>query len=180
MSSYLERTAADTPSTGGPYWALVSLRTELGPAATAAALGGHARLARVVLRVPIARVQTAQLTVQLADQGDRAAELTSAMATAASQLQRETDTADGTPGDRVAAVGRVSAIRLREHCACVLALLVRAFPDELRAIAAKSEVRAVDAAPARAGLRALSVTPLLPEQTTAVLPMPDDGGVPPA
>jgi len=170
VDSYLEHAAL--PAAGGPYWALVTLRAELtGPAA--AAIPGPARLARVVLQVPIDRVQTAQLSIDLADQRDRAVELQAAMKAAADQLQR-IPAAD----DRAAAVTQVSVSRLRGDCTCVLAMLVHGSADELRVIAAQPSVRAVQAAPARTELRALSVMPLLPEQTTVVAPLPDDGPVP--
>lgn len=173
VDAYLSH-AAVLPAAGGPYWALVSLRTELTPTA-AAAIPGPARLARVVLQVPIARVQTPQLSIDVADQGDRAAELHEAMALAADQLQR-IPAAD----NRAAAVARISAARLRRDCACVLAMLVRGSGEELQTIAAESQVRAVQAAPPGTELCALSVVPLLPEQATVVGPTPDDGAVPPA
>jgi len=174
VDAYLAHARAAVPPSGGPYWALVSLRTELAPTA-AAAIPGPARLARVVLQVPVARVQTAQLSIDLPDQTDRAAELHGAMAVAADQLQR-IPAADA----RGAALSRVSAARLRSDCACVLALLVRGSAEQLRTIAAESQVRAVQAAPAGTELRALSVIPLLPEQVTVAGPTQDDGSVPPA
>jgi len=172
VDGYLARAAAALPTAGGPYWALVSLRAELTPA-VAAAIGGSARLSRVVLQVPIERVQTAQLSIDLADQRDRTVELQDAMSAAADQLLRIP------PADaRATAVTQVSVSRLRGDCACVLAMLVHGSADELRVIAAQPSVRAVQAAPARTELRALSVMPLLPEQTTVVAPLPDDGPVP--
>jgi len=172
VDAYLAHAAAARPTAGGPYWALVSLRAELTPAA-AAAVPGSARLSRVVLQVPLQRVQTAQLRVDLADQGDRAAVLQHAMTAASDELQRS-QAAD----ERAAVVAQVSVPRLRSGCACVLAMLVRASADQLRAIAAAPAVRAVQAAPAGTELRALSVMPLLPEQTAVVAPLPDDGPIP--
>lgn len=170
VDSYVARAAR--PLAGGPYWALVSLRAEL-TASAAAAIPGPARLARVVLQVPIDRVQTAQLSIDLADQRDRAVDLQAAMRAAADQLQR-IPAAD----DRAAAVTQVSVPRLRGDCTCVLAMLVHGSANELRVIAAQQSVRAVQAAPAGTELRALSVMPLLPEQTAVVAPLPDDGPIP--
>lgn len=173
VGQYLLRTL-DLPPAGGPYWALVSLRSELSATAAAGLLGPE-RLSRAVLRVPIPRVQTAQITADFADQGPRAAELTAAMGTAGSKLQQNAESGDG----RTAAVARVSAARLRHGCACVLALLVHGSAEQLRALAAQPAVRAVDVAPAGTALRELSLTPLLPEQTSVVVPSADDGLVPP-
>ena len=174
VSQYLTDAGASMPDSGGPYWALVSLRQELTPAA-AAVVPGSARLSRVVLRVPLDRVQTAQISVDVVDQGARVADLQGAMTVAADQLQR-TPAAD----ERDTAVAQVSVSRLRNNCSCVLALLVRGSAEELATVAAHPDVRAVEAAPSGTQLRALSLTPLLPAQVTVVNPGPDDGAVPSA
>lgn len=173
VQAYVTRAATGAPTTGGPYWALVSLRSEVSPAA-AAGLVGDARLARVVLRVPIDRVQTTQLPVDVVDQGDLATELAVSEVAAGSGRQRHADAGTG----RAAAVAAVSASRLRAGCACVLALLVRGSAAQLRAITAHAEVRAVETAPEDAAPQHVAVNALLPEQTTLVQPAPDDGAVP--
>ena len=172
VSAYLADARASIPDSGGPYWALVSLRQELAPAA-AAAVPGSARVSRAVLRVPLERVQTAQASLALADQGARVAELQGAMTAAADQLYR-TPAAD----ERDAAVAEVSASRLRNNCPCVLALLIRGSAEELRAVTVRPEVRSVQAAPGDTPPQRLALSPLLPEQTTVVAPLPDDGPVP--
>ncbi len=174
VSEYVADARASMPDSGGPYWALVSLRQELTPAA-AAAVPGPARLSRVVLRIPIERVQTRQVSVDVVDQRARVADLQGAMTVAADQLQRS-PAAD----ERDAAVAQVSVSRLRNNCSCVLALLVRGSAEELATVAAHPDVRAVEAAPLGTQLRALSLTPLLPAQVTVVNPGPDDGAVPAA
>lgn len=173
VSAYLVRAVAELPTAGGPYWALVSLRSELEPAA-AAAVPGDARVAQAILRVPIERVQTAQLPVDVADQGELTRELTAAQALAGSRLQQLADSETG----RAAAVARVSAARLHAGCACVLALLVRGTAEQLRAIAGRPEVRGVQAAAADVPPQYVALRALLPEQTAVVSPLPDDGAVP--
>jgi hypothetical protein len=63
-------------------------------------------------------------------------------------------------------------------CACVLALVVQADGAALAALAARSGVRAVEAAPAGTTLPEIALSPLLPEQTVRADPLPDDGAVP--
>ncbi|MEO9221281.1 MAG: hypothetical protein ABI251_05790 [Mycobacteriaceae bacterium] len=174
VEQYVADARVSMPDSGGPFWALVSLRHELTPAA-AAVIPGSARVSRAVLRVPLDRVQTPQVTVDLADQGARVADLQGAMTVAADQLQRS-PAAD----ERDAAVAQVSVSRLRNNCSCVLALLVRGSAEELATVAAHPDVRAVEAAPLGTQLRALSLTPLLPAQVTVVDPGADDGAVPAA
>lgn len=173
VDAYVARTAAAAPASGGPYWALVSLRAELSPA-DVAGLPGQARLARVIFRVPIENVQTAQLPVDVVDQGDLVHELVASEVAAGSRLQQLTDAKT----DRAASVGAVSASRLRAGCACVLALVVRGSAEQLRTIAGHPEVRAVEVTPADSAARGVSVSALLPEQTTVAQPSPDDGAVP--
>lgn len=173
VQAYLARAAASVPSGDGSSWALVSPRAELTPV-VAATLPGEARLARVVLRVPIERVQTAQLPMDVVDQGGLAGELTAVEALGASRLQQSADAETG----RAAAVAQVSADRLRAGCACVLALLVRGSTEQLQTLATRPEVRAVQTAPGDTPPQRLALSPLLPEQTTVAAPVPDDGPVP--
>ena len=67
---------------------------------------------------------------------------------------------------------------LTAGCACVVGLVVRGTGDVLRAVAARPLVRTLELAPSDTGYGGLSVVPLLPSQSTTVLPGPDDGELP--
>ncbi|MDT7667551.1 MAG: hypothetical protein QOC74_334 [Pseudonocardiales bacterium] len=63
-------------------------------------------------------------------------------------------------------------------CRCVLAVLVVGDRAALSRLAEQPPVRAVDAAPAGTPTSGVALAPLLPEQTEAADPVPDDGPVP--
>ncbi|MDT7643630.1 MAG: hypothetical protein QOC75_630 [Pseudonocardiales bacterium] len=63
-------------------------------------------------------------------------------------------------------------------CRCVLAVLVVGDRAALSRLAEQPTVRAVDAAPAGTPTSGVALAPLLPEQTEAADPVPDDGPVP--
>ncbi|MGW6374910.1 hypothetical protein ACWFRB_02440 [Rhodococcus sp. NPDC055112] len=170
VTGYLDR-AAD--SVGGSdteqHWALVSL----GPEATvdqAYLLADGVRISQVLFRVPVERVQTPLIVVDVP--ADEAAVRRSPLV-AAGRLQ-------GSAGewDRQARIDAVSAGRLADGCACVVGMTVRGDLAQLRALAARPAVRAVEALPADAEYGRFAVTPLLPEHVDVVLPGPDDGEVP--
>lgn len=167
VDAYLARLAADLPAPGAEAYALVQLRTELTGADALAAVDGT-RPVSAVFRVPLDRVQTALRfetlgTVDLAQ--DRA---------------RETAEADAARlAGRPAAVAAAEAAALADPgCACVVALVVRGDRAALDALATRWPVRAVHAAPADAQPVELALSPLLPAQTVAADPLPDDGPVP--
>ncbi|MFZ2176071.1 MAG: hypothetical protein WAW17_18930 [Rhodococcus sp. (in: high G+C Gram-positive bacteria)] len=149
-----------------PRWALVSFTDPVTIDAVAALPGGP-RVSQVLLRVPLDRVQTPLVAVAVPDNQEA---LRRAPAVAAGRLQA---TAPG--GDRAARIASVSADRLLAGCACVVGVVVRAVPDQLREIAAGPLVRAVEALPRDATAGRVSVTPLLPEHVDVVAPGPDDG-----
>ncbi|WP_181783622.1 hypothetical protein [Pseudonocardia pini] len=66
---------------------------------------------------------------------------------------------------------------VRAPCACVVALVVEADRAGLDRLAASPGVRAVEAAPVGVTPAELALSPLLPEQTVAAGPVPDDGPV---
>jgi hypothetical protein len=175
VAQYLRRAGASLPTgTSGPVWALVQLDGYLTPEPAAELVRG-VRLSRVVLRVPLPRVQTALITRDLPGQRP-VAELTEAMRSAAQDRLAASRQA---PSGRPAAVAAAEAAQLRSGCACVLALLVYGDGDALRAVAARPGVRAVHAAFPDTPLQDLAISPLLPEQVDAAGPAPDDGPVPP-
>jgi hypothetical protein len=128
-----------------------------------------------VLRVPVARVQTA-LRFEPLEQGVPAP----AALDAARQQALRGATADarqqtGRPADIASAEERALA---DPAAPCVLAVVVRADRAGLDAVAARPGVRAVHAAPAGVAAREPALAPLLPGQTERADPLPDDGVVP--
>lgn len=160
--------AAVDGADSGPRWGLVTFDDEV-TATDADALTGDVRISQVWFRVPIDRVQTPIVPVGVAG----AESVARASGLAAAQLH-------GTTGewDRQARVDAVSASRLTQDCACVVAVTVRAPLTELVALSDVAGVRSVEALPADAVFGRFAVRPLLPEQTEAVTPGPDDGEVP--
>lgn len=178
VATYLRTAAADLDHATGeaPRWALLTPTEPLTPAA-AAALAGGTRTSRVLLRVPVTRVQTPLVAVEVADQHGAAAleaEILGAQARAGSTLARAADTETGRP----ARVDAVASARLRGGCACVVGVLLRGSPVALRAVAARPHARSVQPASAGAAYGRLAVSPLLPQQTRTVSPGADDGAVP--
>ncbi|SEL76397.1 hypothetical protein [Rhodococcus maanshanensis] len=170
VAEYLDRAADSVAgSDTDQHWALVSL----GPEATvdqAYRLAGGVRISQVLFRVPIERVQTQLIVVDVP--GDEAAVRRSPLV-AAGRLQ-------GSAGewDRQARIDAVSAGRLADGCACVVGMTVRGDLAQLRALASRPGVRAVEALPADAVHGRFAVVPLLPEHVDVVRPGPDDGEVP--
>jgi hypothetical protein len=174
VADYLQRAAASLLVGSSPQWALVQLDNYLTPEPAAELVQG-VRLAKVVLRVPLPRVQTMLITRDLPGQRP-AAELTEALRSAAQERLAASRAASA---GRRAAITAAEATRLWEGCACVLALLVLGDPGALRAVTARPGVRAVHAALPDTPIQELAISPLLPGQIGTVGPVPDDGPVPP-
>jgi hypothetical protein len=175
VADYLRRAGASLPAANaGPVWALVELAGYLTPE-PAAELTQGVRLSRVILRVPLPRVQTALISRDLPGQRPLA-ELAGALAGAAQDRLAESR---AVPGGRGAAVAAAEAAQLRSGCACVLALLVRGDREALRTLAARPGARSVHAALPDTTLQDLAISPLLPEQVDVAGPVSDDGPVPP-
>lgn len=163
VADYLAR----LPTPGASAYALVQFRAELTGDSAVAAVAGTTPVS-AVFRVPIDRVQTA---LRFEDLGTIDLARTRARDTASADAARLTG--------RPAAVAAAEAAALADPgCACVVALLVRGEQAALEALGARAEVRAVDAAPADAEPVELALSPLLPGQTDAADPLPDDGEVP--
>jgi hypothetical protein len=174
VPDYLRRAVASlSAGNSSPGWALVQLDGYLTPEPAAELVKG-VRLSRVVLRVPLPRVQTALITRDLPGQRP-AVELAGALRSAA---QDRLAASQVEPGSRRATVAAAEAAQLRTGCACVLALLVLGDGDAVRAVAARPGVRAVHAALPDTSIQDLAISPLLPEQVEAAGPVPDDGLVP--
>ncbi|MFC5142538.1 hypothetical protein ACFPK1_30230 [Actinomycetospora rhizophila] len=172
VAGYLARTR-DVPPGPGPRPVLVTFAAEQDVAGAAALVAG-ATPREAVFRVPLPRVQTALRTVTLGPVAPAEA-LRLAEAQAANRAGEQARTTAGRP----AAIAATESARLAAGCACVLAVVVETDPATAPALAARPGVRAVEVAPAGARFAALAVSPLLPEQTGTVGPVPDDGPVPP-
>ncbi|MFC8046934.1 hypothetical protein [Nocardia sp. NPDC057353] len=174
VSEYLTRARATLDrSDDAPRWALVSF-TDHVQAERVPALAGEVRVARVLQHVPLERVQTPIVAIPVPDS---ASAVTGAAAAAADILR---DRLDRQPLEqRAAQVHEVAVLRLRAGCACTAGLVVRAAPAELRELAARTGIRAVEALPADTVADRFAVTPLLPGTEGTVRPEPDDGPVPP-
>lgn len=170
VASYLARAGTSVSGTDtGQHWALVAL----GPEATADRayrLADGVRISQMIFRVPLDRVQTQLIGVDV-PANEEAVRRSSGVA--AGRLQ-------GSAGewDRQARIDAVSAGRLADGCACVVGMTVRGDVEMLRALTSRPGVRAVEALPSDAVYGRFAVTPLLPEHVDTVMPGPDDGEVP--
>lgn len=173
IAQYLDRARDSlTGADNGDRWALISF-ADYGTAAALTGLSDGVRVGRALYRVPLPRVATPLVAVQVpAD----ATALTRSGADAAWQLtDRRRYTADGTRGARIL---DVSIARLRAGCACSPGLVVRAPLPRLRELAGRPGIRAVQTLPSDAVAGRFAVAPLLPDSTDPVAPPPDDGPVP--
>lgn len=175
VSDYTARAAVSLDQVGPAEqrWALLSPTVELDPAAAAELVQGL-RTSRVLLRVPLPRVQTPLDAFEVADQGDLRGELGELERLAGGHQNALAEVSTG----RAAAVAAAAGARLTAGCACVVGLVVRGTGEALRAVAARPAVRTLELAPPDTGYGGLSVVPLLPSQITTVLPGPDDGALP--
>jgi len=172
VAAYLAGLAATLPPAGARTAALVQLGAEVTTAdALTAVAGTTPRTA--VFRVALPRVQTALRFVALEDGVPEPAALDNARARAAQAAAADAERLT----ERAGAVAAVEARALADpRCRCVLAVLVDGDRAGLVAVAARTGVRAVEAAPPDTTDPALA--PLLPEQTVRADPPPDDGPVP--
>ncbi|MBW0102598.1 hypothetical protein [Pseudonocardia sp. KRD291] len=176
VAEYRADLARRLPAPGETTLALLQLDRPL-DTATAAALAGPSPVVTAVFRVSLPRVQTALRFEPVTGTGDVAAALDVA--------RQRAGFAAGADASRLG--GRRAAVASAEmraldspSCACLPALVVRADRARLEALSTTPGVRAVDAAPVGTQVTDLALAPLLPEQTAAADPLPDDGPVPAA
>ncbi|MDT7627133.1 MAG: hypothetical protein QOF99_8034, partial [Pseudonocardiales bacterium] len=151
--------------------------------------------ATAVIRVPLPRVQTALRFEALppVDLADPVLGAQRRLALAQQAAARDASAEAGRLTGRAASVARYEAAVLGggpsgaaggapsgapTPCRCVLAVLVVGDRAALSRLAEQPAVRAVDAAPAGTPTSGVALAPLLPEQTEAADPVPDDGPVP--
>lgn len=190
IPGYLSAAAAELaalPAAGSPAgtYALVSFSAYVAPGGLPALLDGVS-VAEVVARAPLPGRQTEIVRLPVgwlpqdvtagmagvADRKDREAADQRARAAGAAdpELRRGYET-----GAQVAA-GEAAAYRA--GCACVYAAVVRGVPEELRALAGRPRVRAVEPAPELRRLDRTVLTPPLPEQRDVARPPADTGPAP--
>lgn len=179
VPDYLDRARDSVASVDAPVWALVSFTkaltvdeviTTTSSSQVSSVRGPDVRVARVMYRVPIERVQTPLMSVPVPDNDEAVRRSPGVAATRLASLGGDTD--------RQQQVALASAKQLSAGCACAVGVLVRATPGGLEAIARESNVRAVEALPSDSSPWLAAVRPLLPEYVDVVAPGPDDGPVP--
>jgi hypothetical protein len=176
VAAYLARLPATLPPEGTRAPALVQLDAEAGPPDAIAAVAGTTLLT-AVFRVPLPRVQTALRFVVL----EPGVPVATALDNARVRAEREAAADASHLTDRPRAVAAAEAAALgRPDSRCVVALVVDGDRAGLDAVARRTTVRAVEAAPPGTTEAELALSPLLPEQTARADPPPDDGPVPPA
>ncbi|MFF1555354.1 hypothetical protein ACFVX3_30475 [Rhodococcus erythropolis] len=179
VPDYLDRARDSVAALDGPVWALVSFTkaltvdeviTTTSSSQVSSVRVPDVRVARVMYRVPIERVQTPLMSVPVPHNDEAVRRSPGVAATRLASLGGDTD--------RQQQVALASAKQLSAGCACAVGVLVRATPEGLDAIARESNVRAVEALPSDASPWLAAVRPLLPEYVDVVAPGPDDGPVP--
>ena len=192
VAGYLAGLPARLPAPGAPpVPALVQFVGGQDSAAAARMLAGAGAVpVTAVFRVSLPRVQTALRFERLppVDDADPVAGAERRFALAGRAARRDAEAEAGRLSGRAAALARYEAAALTvpagggsagPGCRCLLAVLVTGDRPGLTRLAALPEVRAVDAAPEGTPPTGVALSPLLPEQTRVVVPVPDDGPVPP-
>lgn len=168
-----------------PVFALVSLAGYGTPAQAGSLSAGYA-VARVFFRVPLQGVQTA---LRSADVTELRGGVEAGMRSAAAQAEREAKELDAQAARLTgssaterqlrafyvdsARLSRLQGSQYRSLCACVYALVLKATPQELTTLAARTGVRVVDPVPEIPSLGNAVFLPLLPEQSVTVQPPVD-------
>ncbi|WP_280353154.1 hypothetical protein [Nocardia otitidiscaviarum] len=172
VSDYLDRARESLRGNDSDqHWALLSFAAPIIADRIPAYTDGL-RIAQVLLHVDIPRVYTPVTTITVPS-GDAPA--VASARSAAALLRADAATA---PDARTAAALRLAATRLDAGCACVVGLNIRGTLDQLRKLAAHSDIRVIEALPADAGGGTYALVPLLPRHQDYVVPGPDDGPIP--
>jgi hypothetical protein len=165
-------------------YALVTLRGYLRPDGLVPVVAGVS-LARVYARVPTAGEQPEIVAIDAyrvpEDVSRGMDEIARRKDNEAADYARRLSGATGSLHDVYEAGQRVSAaeaVGYRQHCSCVYAMVVRAAPTALAAIAERDDVRTVDPAPEVRRLDRAVFLPPLPEQRQQAGP-PVGGAGPP-
>ncbi|MFD7842552.1 hypothetical protein ACFV4K_06415 [Nocardia sp. NPDC059764] len=170
VADYLTRARKSLAgSDSGGHWALLSFTAGV-TADRIPEFSAGLRVSEVDYHVWVDRVATPIIAIGVpSGEGIAVASVKSAAA------QMESTTTFDT---RSTQVKDLVAARLRADCACVVGVVVHGSLSQLRTVATRPGIRAVEALPADASAAVFAVSPLLPEQREAAVPGPDDGPVP--
>lgn len=170
VSGYLDRARESLRANDADcHWALLSFTSGI-TADRIPEYSAGLRISQVDYHVAIDRVATPITAIGVpAGDGVAVASVRSAAAKVA---------AEQTYDDRSTRVKNLVAARLAAGCPCVVGIVLYGTLDQLRNLAARPGIRAVEALPADASAGVFAVSPLLPEQTESASPTPDDGPVP--
>ncbi|WP_330181981.1 hypothetical protein OHB26_37530 [Nocardia sp. NBC_01503] len=170
VAAYLARaqdTLAGNDSAG--HWALISFAEGIS-AERIPEYSGGLRISDAIYHVAIDRVATPVIDMPL-PAGAAVAVASQRSAAAAVAATRAYD-------DRGIRTNAVVAARLAANCPCLVGLVVFGTLPELRDLAARPGVRAVEALPADASAAVFARAPLLPEQRDLADAGRNDGPVP--
>lgn len=174
--------ANDDRAVDGHHWALVSADTEWSPAEAARVVRDLPRASALIVRVPVdgvaMPVTESVVAEPVAGEDSRVATFTRALERTAAGSASVAATVPA--GEREGRKAALTATRIRAGTPAIIGLVVRGPADDLRAMADAPGVRAVEALPADAVWGQFAVRPLLPQQTEAADPLPDDAPVPDA
>ena len=173
-----------------PRWALVTAERAMSVPEATATLRGLPRVSGLYVQVPVDRVAMPVTGVTVpepvAGESDREPVFERGLEQATRRLDtgaRPGPAASTTPAppdaDRAAAVNALTASRIRAGEPAIIGVVARGTAAQLRAVAQKPGVRAVEALPADAVWERFAVRPLQPQQVDAALPLPDSAPVPP-
>lgn len=169
-----DETAAPDPD--APRWALVSAAAPWSVAQAEAVTRELPRVSGLYVQVPVEGVAMpvtgATLAEPVAGEAGREGVLERALERVIDQLDEGRAT-----GDRGAATADLTVSRVRHGDPAIIGVVVRGTAEELREVAGRPGVRAVEALPADAVWGRFAVRPLLPQQTEVASPLPDSAPV---
>lgn len=189
------------PDPDAPRWALVSAVDPWSVADAAGVVRDLPRVSGLYVQVPVEGVAMPVTGVTLAEpvagENGRAevfgrgleqvvAQLGAGGPNAPAPTEPSADAPAAAPGalppggDRAAAAAALTVSRLRAGEPGIIGVLARGTTEQLRAIADRPRVRAVEALPADAVWERFAVRLLQPQQVDAAVPLPDSAPVPPA
>ncbi|MBB5869353.1 hypothetical protein F4553_002732 [Allocatelliglobosispora scoriae] len=163
---------------GEPAYALVSFSAYLAPDRLPPVLA-KVKIIDVYVRVPLERIQTEIVRVSASvvpadvvrGMDTLAARKTAEAASYREQLAKAADPGLADVYSAGARTAEAEATAYAEHCSCAYAAVVSATPAELRALAGRPGVRAVDPAPEIHRLDRTVFLPPLPEQKQRAIPV---------
>lgn len=196
VADYVERAAdslvegedhGDDDEDGAPAaearrWALVTADRAVSTTEADGMVQPLPRVSGLYVQVPVEGVAMPVTGVTLAEpvagEADRTAVFDRGLDRVVDRLGREPSDQDPSDRDRGAAVNALTVSRIRDGEPAIIGLLARGTTEQLREVADRPGVRAVEALPADAVWQRFAVRPLQPQQREVALPLPDDAPVP--